>query len=148
MGTSSYFFDMLTKSQEKILVESIQKAELNTSGEIKVHIEATCEMNPIERAKVVFDHLGLQKTEKKNAVLIYWAHQSRKFAIIGDSGINHVVPANFWDSTKEIMRAFFQKDQFVEGIAAAVTEAGQQLKTFFPYESNDINEISDDISIG
>jgi uncharacterized membrane protein len=139
---------MLTKSQEKILVESIQNAELNTSGEIKVHIEATCEIDPMERAKVVFEHLGLQKTEQKNAVLIYWAYQSRKFAILGDSGINQVVPSNFWDSTKETMRSFFKKDQFVEGIAAAVTEAGQQLKTYFPYDSNDVNEISDDISIG
>ena len=139
---------MLTKSQEKILVESIQNAELNTSGEIKVHIEATCEIDPMERAKVVFEHLGLQKTEQKNAVLIYWAYQSRKFAIIGDSGINQVVPADFWDSTKEIMRTFFQKSMYVEGIAAAVTEAGQQLKTYFPYDSNDVNEISDDISIG
>ena len=139
---------MLTKSQEKILVESIQNAELNTSGEIKVHIEATCEIDPMERAKVVFEHLGLQKTEQKNAVLIYWAYQSRKFAILGDSGINQVEPSNFWDSTKETMRSFFKKDQFVEGIAAAVTEAGQQLKTYFPYDSNDVNEISDDISIG
>ena len=139
---------MLTKSQEKILVESIQNAELNTSGEIKVHIEATCEIDPMERAKVVFEHLGLQKTEQKNAVLIYWAYQSRKFAILGDSGINQVVPSNFWDSTKETMRTFFQKDQFVEGIAAAVTEAGHQLKTFFPYDSNDVNEISNDISMG
>lgn len=139
---------MLTKSQEKILIESIQKAELHTSGEIKVHIEATCENSPIERAKAVFEHLGLQKTEQKNAVLIYWAYQSRKFAIIGDSGINQVVPADFWDSTKEIMRTFFQKSMYVEGIAAAVTEAGQQLKTYFPYDSNDVNEISDDISIG
>lgn len=139
---------MLTKSQEKILVESIQKAELHTSGEIKVHIEATCEIDPMERAKAIFEHLGLQKTELKNAVLIYWAYQSRKFAILGDSGINQVVPSNFWDSTKETMRTFFQKDQFVEGIAAAVTEAGHQLKTFFPYDSNDVNEISDDISMG
>lgn len=139
---------MLTKSQEKILVESIQKAELNTSGEIKVHIEAICEIDPMERAKAIFEHLGLQKTEQKNAVLIYWAYQSRKFAILGDSGINQVVPSNFWDSTKETMRTFFQKDQFVEGIAAAVTEAGHQLKTFFPYDSNDVNEISDDISMG
>ncbi len=139
---------MLTKSQEKILVESIQNAELNTSGEIKVHIEATCEIDPMERAKVVFEHLGLQKTEQKNAVLIYWAYQSRKFAILGDSGINQVVPSNFWDSTKETMRSFFKKDQFVEGIAAAVTVAGQQLKTYFPYDSNDVNEISGDISIG
>ncbi|MFN3782913.1 MAG: TPM domain-containing protein [Spirosomataceae bacterium] len=139
---------MLTKSQEKILVESIQKAELHTSGEIKVHIEATCEIDPMERAKAIFEHLGLQKTELKNAVLIYWAYQSRKFAILGDSGINQVVSSNFWDSTKETMRTFFQKDQFVEGIAAAVTEAGYQLKTFFPYDSNDVNEISDDISMG
>ena len=42
----------------------------------------------------------VEKTEKKNAVLIYLAKKDKKLAIIGDEGINKVVPANFWDDER------------------------------------------------
>jgi uncharacterized membrane protein len=70
----------------------------------------------------------MHKTKLRNGVLIYVATVDRKFAIIGDAGINQVVPADFWDSTKEDMLSHFKYGNLVEGIVTGITKAGGQLK--------------------
>lgn len=139
---------LLEKTQIEQIKLSIQKAEKNTSGEIKVHIEKHCKTGVIARAVYLFHQLKLQKTEQRNAVLIYIAIQDKTFAIIGDNGINQKVPASFWDSTKELMLHNFKQQKIIEGIIAGIEMAGEQLKTFFPYSQDDKNELSDDISFG
>lgn len=139
----------LTEEQQKQVVEAIKEAELATSGEIKVHIEENCPNdNPVQRATYLFNYLALHKTAQRNGVLFYLAHEDRKFAVIGDEGIDKAVTALFWESTKEILRNHFSKDQYVEGLCAGINEAGKQLKKYFPYQSDDKNELSDDISFG
>lgn len=139
----------LTEEQQKQVVEAIKEAELATSGEIKVHIEENCPNdNPVQRATYLFNYLALHKTAQRNGVLFYLAHEDRKFAVIGDEGIDKAVTALFWESTKEILRNHFSKHQYVEGLCAGINEAGKQLKKYFPYQSDDKNELSDDISFG
>lgn len=129
------------------IVQAIADAESMTSGEIRLHIEATCKKdNVLERSTDVFRHLGMDKTKHQNGVLIYLAYQDRKFAIIGDKGINEVVPANFWDGIKEVMREHFQQNNFLEGVLFAITESGLHLKQYFPFQSNDKNELSNEVS--
>ena len=90
----------------------------------------------------------MNKTELRNGVLFYLAVKSRKFAILGDSGINAKVPEDFWDKIKEDMAAHFKKGEFTEGLVKGIEEAGKSLKAYFPYKSDDVNELSDDISFG
>jgi uncharacterized membrane protein len=144
MGASKYF----TKEQQKQIVEAIKEAENQTSGEIRVHIESRCKEDVLDRTAWLFHFLKMDKTELRNGVLIYLAVESRKFAIIGDRGINAVVPPDFWDTVKEKMRAHFAEGRFTEGIAEAVLSAGQHLKHYFAYQSDDVNELSDEISFG
>ena len=80
--------------------------------------------------------------------MIYVAVDSRKFAIIGDAGINKVVPDDFWNSVKEKMGAAFSQGRYVEGLSQAIREAGESLKHYFPYKTDDINEQPDEISFG
>jgi uncharacterized membrane protein len=80
--------------------------------------------------------------------LIYLAVNDRKFAIIGDSGINAIVPENFWEDVKELMRSYFVRYKFANGIAAAIKLVGEKLKEHFPYQKDDINELPDEISFG
>ncbi len=132
--------------KEKIVV-AIKQAELNTSGEIKVHVEEACpDANVVERAKKVFLYLSLEKTAQRNGVLFYLAHADRKFAVLGDTGIDKVVPANFWESTRDTLRMYFAQGNYSEGMQLGIKEAGQQLKKYFPYQNDDVNEVSDDIS--
>ncbi len=140
---------ILSELQQKSIVEAIKMAEKNTSGEIKVHIEENCSsVDAMERASEVFDYLLLHKTAQRNGVLFYLAYEDHKFAVLGDQGINEKVGQTFWDSTKELLRENFKKGDFEKGLTLGITEAGNQLKHYFPYNTDDKNEISDEISRG
>ena len=142
---AKHFFS--AKDKEKI-IEAIEAAERLTSGEIRVHVESGCGKDTIVRAKEVFEKLGMVSTELRNGVLIYLAIKERRFAIIGDQGINEVVPANFWEETKEQMSIYFKEGCFVDGVCYGINSTGRQLAAHFPYKSNDVNELSNDISEG
>jgi uncharacterized membrane protein len=139
---------IFTSEQKQQIVAAICEAEKVTSGQIKVHLEAKCPKEPMARALEVFHQLGMHKTTHKNAVLIYLAYGDKKFAIVGDSGIHAVVPANFWDGTKEVMKGHFKKGEFLEGTLFAIKEAGSHLQQYFPHQANDTNELSNEISEG
>ncbi|KQR72559.1 TPM domain-containing protein [Pedobacter sp. Leaf176] len=130
--------------QDKI-AKAIADAEKATSGEIRIAIDKHCEGDAFGRAIEYFSELGMDKTAQRNGVLIYLAHADHKFAIIGDSGINSVVPENFWETTKVAMNAHFAKGNLADGIIAGVALAGEKLALFFPYQSGDINELPNDI---
>jgi uncharacterized membrane protein len=138
----------LTKEDENEIVEAIRLAEKNTSGEIRVHIEQRTSKVPFDRALEVFYELKMNETQLQNGVLIYLAIADKQFVICGDKGINEVVATDFWDSTKEIMAAQFKKGSFKQGLIDGITKAGEQLKTYFPWQTDDTNELSNEISKG
>ena len=140
--------DFLTKEEEQEIVQAIVTAEKNTSGEIRVHIEETSEKPPIERAKEVFSSLEMYKTEAKNGVLFYVGVANKGFAILGDEGINNVVESDFWDCTKDIVLDNFKNKEFKKGLVEGILRAGEKLKHYFPYQSDDTNELSNEISKG
>lgn len=137
-----------TKEEEKQIVGAIQKAEKNTSGEIRVHIEQKPHSKPLVNAVEVFERLGMHKTQARNGVLIYLAPEKREFAILGDKGINEVVPNDFWASERDILLSHFKRKAFAEGICIVIKQVGEKLKAYFPYQSDDINELPDEISYG
>ena len=138
--------DFLSKKEQEMIVSAIREAEMNTSGEIRVHIDDTCEGDAYRKAVEVFYRLGMEKTRSRNGVLIYVACNSKVFAIIGDKGINDAVPDNFWSDVTRHLRVCFSRGNYAEGLADAVKMAGLKLRTFFPYEKDDVNEQSDEIS--
>jgi uncharacterized membrane protein len=140
--------DLFSEEEKKLIVSAIVEAERNTSGEIQVHIEKHCVPDVLDRAAEVFAILKMNKTKQRNGVLIYLAIKDHKFAILGDAGINAVVPKDFWENIKETMRGFFKKGEFAKGLTTGIQMAGEQLKHHFPYLSDDKNELSDEISFG
>lgn len=142
MKASSFF----TKEQKEIIVSAIREAEKDTSGEIRVHIETHCPGEVLDRAAWLFSKLGMDKTHLRNGVLFYLAVADRKFAVIGDSGINSKVPEGFWNQVREILGKYFTSGLFAEGLAEGIKLAGRQLKNFFPYKKDDINELNDEVS--
>ncbi len=146
MGTSARRF--FTKKEKEEIQKAILNAEMDTSGEIRVHIETNCEGEVLDRTAYLFKKIGMHKTELRNGVLIYLAVQSHKFAVIGDKGINAEVPENFWDDIKEKMSRYFEKEEFVHGLIEGLEQTGKQLKKHFPRNLDDINELSDEISFG
>lgn len=140
--------DFLTKDEEEEIIEAIRIAELNTSGEIRVHIEKTSKTDAFDRALEVFHYLKMDNTKAQNGVLIYVAVEDKTFVIYGDKGINDVVPKDFWGSTKNIIQSHFKKGNFKQGLIDGILKAGKELEIHFPWEKDDINELSDDISKG
>ncbi len=138
--------DLLKKESKDAIVEAIASAEKNTSGEIRVHLEQVCKGDPYMRAAYVFSKLGMFRTKDRNGVLIYLALKSHKFAIVGDSGINAKVGAGFWNDVKDGMAEAFRSGDFTGGMARAVQEVGRKLKSYFPYQKDDVNELPDEIS--
>ena len=142
MKASSFF----TKEQQAQILASVKEAEKETSGEIRVHIETSFTGDVLDRAAWVFKKLGMHKTAERNGVLFYLAVSDRKFAIIGDAGINAKVPAGFWDEISELLKKNFKEGKFTEGLSEGILLAGEQLKTHFPHRLDDVNELPDEIS--
>jgi len=136
---------LFNEQEQELIAAAIEEAEKLTSGEIRIAIDKHCEGDALEMAESYFKKLGMDKTALHNGVLIYLAYVDHKFAIIGDKGINKVVPPDFWDTTKTAMRAHFAGGNVAEGIIAGISLAGEKLAIFFPSENDDINEIPNEI---
>lgn len=136
----------LSQEDEQEIVQAIVVAENNTSGEIRVHIEERSEKAPLDRAQEVFFELYMNETKDRNGVLFYLGIADKKFAIIGDEGIDKVVESDFWDSTKDIVLANFKEGNFKKGLVEGILRAGERLKQYFPHQSDDSNELSNEIS--
>ena len=137
---------ILNHEEDLRVVEAIRQAELNTSGEIKVHIENFCKTKTERRALFIFNRLKMDQTQQRNGVLIYLAVKDRKFAILGDEGINKVVEDDFWNDIRDLMAAAFKEGRFSDGLEQGIQRCGEKLKTYFPYQSDKANEIPDEIS--
>jgi uncharacterized membrane protein len=144
MRPSKFF----TREQKARIINAIRNAEENTSGEIRVHVERLCPGEPTDRAAYLFEKLGMHKTNLRNGVLFFMSFDNHKIAILGDAGINAVVPDNFWDSTLEMVTDRFREGDFTGGLEAGIANAGIQLKDHFPHRPDDFNELTDEISFG
>ena len=142
MSVQKYF----TAENKLQITNAIRVAETNTSGEIRVHIESRCKGDVLDQAAYIFEKLEIHKTELRNGVLFYLAIEDHKFAILGDAGINNKVPKDFWENIKEGVFAKFKEGLYSDGLAEGIVKAGEQLKEHFPYQDDDVNELSDEIS--
>lgn len=138
--------DFITPDDERRIVDAIKTAERNTSGEIRVHIQKRCWRNPVKRATHVFNRLGMACTRDRNGILIFLAVKTRKFAIIGDVGINDFMPPIFWKEKRDTLAHFLAEGNPAEGLVRVIEQIGETLDEYFPYELDDINELPDDIS--
>ena len=144
MNVQKYF----TEENKLQIANAIRAAELNTSGEIRIHIEKFCKGDVLDQAAYVFGKLEMHKTKLRNGVLFYLAIEDHKFAILGDAGINEKVSDDFWDKTKEMVLSKFKEGKLTEGLTSGILMAGEQLKKYFLYMEDDENELSNDISYG
>lgn len=138
--------EFFSREQQEQMLEAIKEAERSSSGEIRIHIETSCSEDTLDRAAWIFSKLGMDKTAERNGVLFYLAVSEKKFAVIGDRGINSVVPPGFWDKIIRLLKVAFGEGKFTEGLTEGIMLAGRQLKEHFPRQSDDINELPDSIS--
>lgn len=143
MSSAKKFF---TEIQKKQIENAILKAELETSGEIRVHVANECKGDVLDCAAAMFAKLKMHKTDLRNGVLLYISVNDHQFAIIGDAGINAVVPSDFWNQVKEHLLQNFKQGKFTEGLCEGIQMAGENLRIHFPFEKGDKNELSNTIN--
>lgn len=146
MGLLSKAF--LSDEEKEQIIAAIGEAEKDTSGEIRLHIEPYCKMDLMDRAADIFGFLNMHKTALRNGVLFYVAYEDHQFAILGDAGINAVVPPHFWEDIRDTVIAKLKEGKAGEGLSKGILMAGEQLKAHFAYQTHDKNELSDEISYG
>lgn len=139
------FFSAAEESQ---IVDAIRRAENNTSGEIRVHVEVGAQAPALAVARRIFRELKMDQTKDRNGILILLAVDRREFAILGDEGIDKVVDKDFWNEERDLLQRHFRQGKFADGIAAAIEQVGIRLKEFFPYQTDDVNELPDEVSYG
>ena len=127
------------------IIEAIRQAERRTSGEIRVYLERRAGGDLWRRARKVFEKLKMTHTTKRNGVLIYLSLTDRCFVLLGDKGIHEKVGETFWKQVVVRMQEFFRKEEFLEGLLAGIRELGEKLRLYFPPETDDKNELSDQI---
>ena len=143
MSKAEAFF---SKKEEKQIISAIKKAEKNTSGEIRIHIDESSESDCFVRAKQAFIALKMDNTKNRNGVLFYISAIEKEFAICGDVGIDKLTPADFWEEIKDIIIFHFKKNEFVMGLTKGIEMTGDSLRKYFPFEDDDIDELPDEIS--
>lgn len=142
------FWENFTDQDRAMIKRAIEVAETDTSGEIRIHIENRCKEDPFDRAAFVFSKLGMHKTAARNGVLFYVAVKDQKLVILGDAGINQVVPENFWNDIITMVLDYFREGKIEEGLVEGIRQAGKQLREHFPYQRDDVNELDNNISFG
>lgn len=138
-----------SKKDEQRIIAAIREAELQTSGEIRVHLEKEIIGDVQSVGYRIFHEIEMDQTTDRNGVLIFLVPDIRRFAIIGDEGIDKVVPPNFWEDVRDVMQNHFRQKQFVTGVCEGIKLTGQKLKEHFPHAGeDDVNELPDEISYG
>ncbi|HWH62809.1 MAG TPA: TPM domain-containing protein [Ginsengibacter sp.] len=134
----------------EIIVQAIRDAEKQTSGEIRVFVESKCRfVDPLDRAIEIFGQLKMEKTEKRNAVLMYVAIKHRQLAVFADAGIHQAVGEQYWKDVVKNILVFFNKENYASGIKECVLKIGEALHSHFPYNAEtDKNELPDEIIFG
>lgn len=138
--------DFIPHEGQRRIADAITAAERHTTGEICVHVTPHCRLNVMKRAIKTFNRLHLYTTKRRNAVLIFVAYEDRKFAILGDTGINQAVPENFWDGEVEILAGYLKAGRPVDGLCEIISRMGERLSQYFPGERANENELSNEVT--
>jgi len=138
--------DFIPSEGQRRIADAITAAERHTTGEICVHVTPRCRGDVMKRATATFNRLHLYTTKRRNAVLIYVAYEDRKFAILGDTGINAAVPQGFWDGEVDELAGYLKAGRPVDGLCAIIARMGERLSQYFPGERDDENELSNEVT--
>jgi uncharacterized membrane protein len=137
----------LTEDEHRRVREAIAAAERRTSGEIRVHLEDRCEDELMDHAAFIFKQLNMDRTRERNGVLIYVSAADHRVAVIGDAGIHARVGHSYWEEVLATLIVHFKEGRHAEGLIAAIERTGEKLREHFPFQRDDRDELSNEISV-
>ncbi|MBT1071124.1 TPM domain-containing protein [Pelotalea chapellei] len=112
---------------------------------LKIAFTPAARISDIVRDKAVcaFYEEGLHRTREQNGILIFISMLERRVWILGDHGINAVIPADHWISLASRLSAGIRQGTMTQSLTAVITEVGGILQQHFPSRSDDTNELPD-----
>jgi len=96
-----------------------------------------------QQAMHVFYERGLHRTRDENGILIFISLLERKVWILGDRGINAVIPPERWTALASALSSGIRQGQLTEALVGVIAEMGDVLRQHFPSRNDDINELPD-----
>jgi uncharacterized membrane protein len=136
----------LTPDERERIARAIRETEAKTSGEIVVHVTDSTQTLPTLEARKAFERRGMTRTRDRNGVLFFVSVRDHKLAVIGDKGINDLVPPSFWNDVIKHVEPRLAEGRFGEGLAGGIEMVGGELARFFPHRVDDVNELPDGIT--
>lgn len=139
-----------TGAEKQRVVDAIRKAENRTSGEVRVYVESkNAYVDPMDRAAEIFYNLKMDKTDERNAVLLYIAVKDKQLALFGDEGIYKATGTEYWNNAVKSMIKEITADDIIGGMVNCIYTLGETLSEKFPYNKlEDKNELPDEIVFG
>jgi uncharacterized membrane protein len=137
--------DFFERLDEKKVAAAIHRAERGSSAQVRVFISHHHNDDALEAAKSHFHLLGMGKTKHRNAVLIFFAPESRKFAIYGDVGIDQRAGGEFWHAVRDEIVPHLKAGEFTTAIEHAVDRVAGKLAEHFPLTGKRKKEMGDEI---
>lgn len=140
----------LLRTIDKEAIEAaIARAELQTSGEIRVSVAPFFWGSVRKVADRAFTRLGMTATRQRNGVLLFIVPARRRFAVLGDEGIHAKVGQEFWNDVSAAISERFRDGDFTGGIVRGIETIGRELAEHFPYDpETDVDELPDEVDLG
>ena len=141
--------EFFTPAQESEIIEAIKKAEKNTSGEIRVHVEnGHDDKDVLHRAGEVFATLGMDRTGTWQRRIAVHRSEAPPFCHMGRARDIRTRPGRVLGPDVQPGARAFQKWGNNRRLVQGHRTGGEKLKYYFPYRDGDVNELPDEISKG
>ncbi len=98
-----------------------------------------------QRALEVFHQSHVSQTKDRTGIMIYISLLEKRVEIMADNGISSKLPEDYWQEVVSDLILNIRLGQTVKGMAKSISECGNKLIEFFPIQSDDQNEICDEL---
>ena len=136
---------ILTDEEELLLVAAIREQEQRTSAEIRVCLTYKLLWRPERYAWKVFERACMQATRQRNGVIIVMMPRMKKVIVLGDTGVNALVPPDFWKETVDAMIHELHQSDALTALREGLQRLGDTLARHWPRTPGDVNELPDEI---
>jgi len=148
----NYIKKYISADELDAIKNHIAEIEKFTSGEIRLCFQMRRawidrKLTTRELAMKEFFKLGMEKTKDKTGVLLFILFKDKKFEVVADEGINNKISPEKWNVITNFLINEFKSGHYKDGIVKALDEVKEVLMKEFPRNSDDVDELSNDIVI-
>ncbi|HUI30837.1 MAG TPA: TPM domain-containing protein [Candidatus Acidoferrales bacterium] len=141
---------ILTKDELQNLAEQIGEIEKKTAAEIRVVVHhkkhwSERKLSARQVAEREFGVLNMAKTKKGTGILVFILVSERQFELLADHGVIAVLPEEFWTNAAQKLSGHFSRNNFYDGLKAALAEIGEVLETKLPPIAGEQSELPNDV---